>query len=216
MRPDIEAMAAWLALETHFIEESWGGEEDFLFLDGNLPLLVSAPHSAAQLRQGQPKTGEYRTGPLTLALAQLTGCRGLVKTANRGDDANYDAISPYKEALVTCVQEQGIQLLLDLHLCLPQRPFDLEIGTGLGRNLRGRQDLLAPAVDLLQRHFSRVVVDRMFTASYPHTVSATLARRSGIPCFQLEINWRQVEEAAAFAATLSALAELIETLKELL
>jgi hypothetical protein len=169
------------------------GDASFRIYHGKDNIMLSAPHSVEQTREGQIKPGEYQTGVLAVLLNDSLKCPAIVKTNNNSDDANFDAVCSYKSYVVTYVRENGIKLLLDLHMLSSRRPQMINIGTGKGNNTHGRNDvtmLIKEAFE--QRDFGAVVLDEPFAALFEHTVSATIARECSIPCFQIEINSRIV------------------------
>ena len=73
------------------------------------------------------------------------------------------------------------------------RKQDICIGTGLGKNIHRQEDVLNSMVEIfLDNKFKIVTIDDPFSAEYKHTVSATIAKKCNIPCFQIEINNRYV------------------------
>lgn len=101
---------------------------------GEGPVLFSAPHSVEQTRQGRTKPAEPQTAVLAELLHAETGCPILYKTAHCGDDANFDAVSPYKDALADYVSGRGVRFVIDLHQLAPARDVMVDIGTGGGKN----------------------------------------------------------------------------------
>ncbi|MFC4355235.1 hypothetical protein ACFO0S_09270 [Chryseomicrobium palamuruense] len=180
-------------MERFFLEELGNQEIGHEFRKGKNKILLSAPHSVSQLREGQPKLGEFRTGVLVQLLGEKTDCHILYKTKNLDDDANYSRESGYREDLCKRIEEFDIRLVLDFHIASSERIFDVEIGTGYGVNILGRQDLLETITAHLAHVFDEVHVDELFAASYEHTVSSTISRQAGIPAIQMEINWDIME-----------------------
>ena len=160
----------------------------FELLPGPGPVMISAPHSVGQIREGRPKAAEPGTGLLALLL-HGDGCPVIVKTRNLGDDANFDPVSPYREALCRYVRGHGVRFLLDLHQLSPGRAEMIDIGTGRFVNGSRRE------ADLLVRRLSRPLfqplsVDGLFSGGGPNTVCSQTARDCRIPCLQLELNSR--------------------------
>ena len=188
-----------------------GAFEGFELFDGDNPVMISAPHAVAVERKGEMKPIEPFTGTLAYLMADSLGCPTIVKTADCGEDPNDDEESRYRDTLCAFVQLHGVAALLDLHQMNPTREHDVMIGTGEGRNIFGREDLLACIVDAFEAHgFDAVGVDEYFRALGACTVSASTARRSGIPCFQLEINSKLLLPARGE----NRCADLIDTLSD--
>ncbi len=165
--------------------------EPFLIKPGTIPVMVSAPHSVKQTRNGKTKSAEYETGTLALLLNEQGHCPCIVKTRNSNDDANFDAVSTYKDALAEYIRENDIRYLIDLHQMAITRGELIDIGTGRGRNIHGRTGLAEEIKRLfLQQGIPSVNIDSVFRALNKNTVSATISRTCHIPCFQIEMNSR--------------------------
>lgn len=189
----------------------------FEIVDGTGPVIVSAPHSVEQTRKGAVKHGEYQTGVLCKLLHRQLQCPIAYKLQNNQDDANYDAVCNYKTALVAFVRKNHCRFLLDLHQMAPFRPEMINIGTGKGRNIYMRQDLVGKMTAIFTaRAIWPVTIDTPFNAAFPHTVSATIARECQIPCFQIEINSRLLSDHYPeynFDAVLAALSDIVQDLQ---
>ena len=199
-------------LDKVFKEEAFSGNQgDFHVLKGNIPVLVSAPHSVTQFRNGKPKTGEFRTGVIAQLLQENTGCYSLFKTKNMQDDANFDSFSPYREFAKKIVVDEKIEFLLDLHIMAPHRPYDIDLGTGRGKNIQGKTEIVNQVEKIFQSNcVKEVQIDHLFTAGYPHTVSADLAESCNIFCLQIEMNWQLLEEIHTLTTVVSSLIQVIE------
>ncbi len=186
--------------EKTFIEESFpGNQEGFHYIEGDLPILLSAPHSVTQQRNGKEKQGEFLTGPLVMHLQQQLNCHAIFKTNNLMDDANYDPKSTYRNFIKKLVLEHSILFLLDFHIMAPARPYNIDLGTGRGKNIRHNQ---GPKIvnhiqqTLIDHGINDVLIDNIFTAGYPYTVSADVSKSCNIFCLQIEMNWKLLEGAS--------------------
>lgn len=182
-----EAFATLRMLETSSLFSQ--AKQPFVLLAGSSPVLLSAPHNCEQFREGSVKFSEPDSGVMALLAASKHDLSCAVKLRCDDDDANWDENSTYREAIVSFVKNNGIRFLLDLHQLSPKRPQALILGTGKGANIHERQDL----VPMFRKAFeSRGIVpfavDEVFCACYENTVCAWVSKRTGIPCFQLEMN----------------------------
>jgi hypothetical protein len=178
-------------MELLYKEETLETNETFEIILGEMPVLVSAPHSVTHFRKGQPKHGEFMTGVIAKLLQERLNCYCITKTKNDLTDPNYDSDHPYKNAITKLVAEQGISLLIDLHIMASERPAAIEIGTGNGRNVFNDyryEDVLKQNFEL--QGIKPVIVNEHFTGGFKNTVSSTISREAHIPCIQIEINWR--------------------------
>ena len=187
-------------------------EQSFVLLEGTGRVMVSAPHSVGQTRNGRAKISEPQTGTLARMLHDELNCPVIFKTKNCGDDANFDAVSPYKEALAEYVKRCGIKFLLDLHQLSPKRDVQINLGTGRGKNV-ARAEYVEAAVNAFCNHgICKIGIDTPFAAACPNTVSSYISRTCGIPCMQIEIHsllvW-PIEKGAPAGNVYAALAELV-------
>ncbi len=190
--------------------------EPFIIENGHLPVLISAPHSVAQLRNGKPKLGEYLTGVLVQLLREDTDCYAAYKTKNTNDDANFDESNPYKDALTAHIKKNNILYLLDLHIMSNSREHLVDLGTARGRNIQQQFE----KVEMIQRIFNnngieKVEIDQIFTAGNPNTVSATISRVCQIFSLQIEINWSLLQidqDIQSFSNVYRSLKEIIQFL----
>ena len=193
-------------------------EDSFQFFRGNGHVIISAPHSVEQVRDGKCKYGEYQSGVLARLLHDSLNCPTIVKTKNCDDDANYDGDCKYKSFVSSHILNHEIKYLLDLHLMAPSRAQMIAIGTGNGSNILGRNDI----AEFIKKAFEEkewgiITLDDPFDATYDHTVSATIARECAIPCFQIEINSKLVSPdypEYQLEDVFHALSEIIKALME--
>ena len=113
-------------------------DRSFELLEGARKIMLSAPHSVAQTRDGKLKTAEPQTGMLVKLLHDELACPAIYKTKNCGDDANFDEESAYKRALQRYIRTHGVRFLIDLHQLSPDREVQIDIGTGKSKNLAGQ------------------------------------------------------------------------------
>ena len=66
------------------------GRDEFKIKEGNIPVMISAPHSINQFREGQLKYADMYTGGIALLLHELTGCHVIFSSKYKGKDPNYD------------------------------------------------------------------------------------------------------------------------------
>ena len=188
----------------------------FILEDGRGSVIVSAPHSAEQTREGRPKVGEYVTGVLARMLHDRLGCPVIYKTRHCFDDANYDEKCEYKAALREYVSGHGITALIDLHQMSAKRDENIDIGTCYGKNVEKAPTVVDKAVSCFERNgIGGVFIDEPFASIHPFTVSSYISRECGIPCIQIEINTRLLLtrfKDECYKKVLKALSELVTEL----
>jgi len=166
------------------------GIDNFKIINGNASILLSAPHAVKQIREKKVKSEDGFTGSIVEYLCINTNANGIVRTYNHNDDPNYENIGnalKYKKAILNCIREKNITILLDIHGCKDSHSFDIELGTNYGENINKNEELL----EILKTEFSKigtVVIDEKFKASRATTVSNFINKNSGIPCIQIEIS----------------------------
>ena len=205
------------SLEKPFLNQEFTSEQSFEIELGTLPIILSAPHSVSQIRLGNYKKGEYRTGVIVKLLHQLTGCYSIYKTKNVGDDANFDQNNVYKDELIKIIRSHHIRCLFDVHIMSPEREHMVDIGTGKGENVKNNSLITKKAKQaFIDNGITNVEVDKLFPASFPYTVSSHIARECGIDCLQFEINWQLLDTSQTldnFMAVMKSMITIINDAK---
>ena len=186
-------------LEHKFKRGSFSTPTSFDFLEGELPIIISAPHSTDHFREGRVKKGEYETGILSLSLQQKIDSYACYRTKIVKDDPNFDKDHPYKMELANIITQNQIPILIDIHIARVSRPFSIEIGTNFGNNLHIHKEVGSLSKEFLEQYIpGNIVIDTLFTASNPNTVSAYISKECAIDCLQIEINRRLINTPAKF------------------
>ena len=163
--------------------------DNFIIIEGKVPILLSAPHAVKHFRYGKDKQDDTSTGPLVEFICEKCSTYGIIRTFNKNDDPNFDDNGyglKYKNAIVKLVKEKGISCLLDIHACSDEHGFDINIGTNDGKNINNDNFL-----EIIKTEFEKigkVEVDKMFKASGENTVCNYVHRNAEISCFQIEIS----------------------------
>lgn len=167
-------------------------EEDadgLIYLKGDIPVVVTAPHSSVHKRLGKLKRQEFYTAALSVMLHSLTGCHVLYTGRLMESDPNYYDDSPFKERLSHIVRSNNINCLVDLHGTGIKKSFDVYPGVGLEKEfLLGQENYLA---DLIQiANVSKISIGGLdvFPAAKQMTVTKYAARKLKVPSIQLEIS----------------------------
>lgn len=188
-----------------------------IYLSGEIPILLSAPHAVRHFRQKQIKPSDEFTGSLAYLLQQVTGCHGIAVTKMYGGDPNWDDPCLYKNTIAHIVKEHEIKMVLDLHGAGRDRDFDIDLGTIKGRSLLGRDQIALWVKDTFAKEGFAAVSSNFFSAEGPYTVTRFVAEKLHIPAMQLEIN-RQYrnphQNGAAYFRLFRALAQVITMLQE--
>ena len=119
------------------------GQDSFVWQNGRIPLLISAPHATAHSRRGKIKGEEEYTAALAQLLAQETGAYALFTTYRSTGDPNWDLTAPYKAQLKHLVQQHPIRFVLDLHGMSNRHKFGIAVGTINGRSCPHCESIIA-------------------------------------------------------------------------
>lgn len=179
-----------LLLEKQFSQNKYFGNPElgiYKYIEGNIPVILSVPHAVRQIRNGSFKKPDIFTGSLGIILQELTNCHLIYRTYTGKGDANRDLECPYKNDLLKKISENKILYLIDLHGMAEDRNFDIDIGTLKGKTTS--LDLEALILDCFYTfNIKDVRFDYLFDADKKGTVTNTVWYRTGIHCFQIEIN----------------------------
>ena len=167
-------------------------EKSFRVIKGNIPVIISAPHSVKQLREGRVKGAEYQTGAIASILSEETSCFAIYKTYNNQDDANYDIENnEYKEEIKKIIKENDIRILLDIHGAKDEHNFDIDLGTAYGENINNNIEILYKLKSYFKKYnIDNVTENKIFKADSIRTISKYINKETKIQCIQLEISWK--------------------------
>jgi len=178
------------------------GEAWFKVVEGECPVLVSAPHACMHVRDGVSKMQEEYTGAIALYLAEHCGCHAIFTQYKTAEDPNWQSDSSYKKAIKALVLENGIRFCIDLHgmrnvyhmgvalgtingsACEPHRVLSHFVNAGF-RQVATEE--LAPDEENAWRN---VVVDHpKFTGGLlNNTVTRFVSQELRIPSVQIELS----------------------------
>ena len=162
---------------------------NFKIIDGNLPILLSAPHAVRQNRNSQIKGADTLTGPIVEFLCKRTGANGIIRTSNLQDDPNFENVGyglEYKNAILKLAKEKNIVCMLDIHGCSNNQSFDIDIGTNNGINTHHINSYLSTIYEKLAS-IGHTTIDHTFTASQDTTICNYISSKADISCFQIEL-----------------------------
>lgn len=160
---------------------------DFVSYSGENNVIISAPHGVSQLRLGKLKCAEIGTIPVAVLVAQNTKSNLILKTQNLYDDANFDSVSKYRDAISNIIKQKNCKFLFDIHGMAKTRDCDINLGINFGQNIAVDRDLFDKLVyDLESAGFS-VSVDQPFAAGQ-QTICGSFSKKYEIFTVQIEIN----------------------------
>lgn len=189
-------------------------KQNFKFIHGGIPIILSAPHAVMQFRKGKNKVADYLTGPITEYLSKCVNTHCIIRTFNKKDDPNYDVTGyglEYKEFLKEYIICNNIKVLIDLHGCKDSKDFDFQIGTNNRLNINNNYQVLNIIIDNLNK-IGKVLVDKDFKADGPGNISRYISENLKIPCIQIEISSKFRKDSQKLMVLIETLEELIKNL----
>ncbi len=185
-----------LESDVHYRTPALPGEAEFRYEIGRVPVLLSAPHGAAHMRNGTLKEEDGFTAGFARLVARLTGAHVLYARRQSETDPNYHIGAPYKDYLKEIVNEVGIRFVLDIHGAGPRHDFGIALGTMTGRSC---PDQYSSILEILARHgftpggkrLDRLDLDLLFTGAggrRQETVTRFCFDVVGVPAAQFELN----------------------------
>jgi hypothetical protein len=180
--------------EIEFEKIKYGQETEDYFetQEGNIPILVSAPHGARHLRKGKWKEEDEYTASIAIRLGEATGAHVIYVKNKTHEDPNYIKRARYKDKIREIVQNDGIKFLLDLHGVNKDRPFKICIGTRYDNNDESSCPTYKDTIEEVLRDFQELPIfnRRNFKARKNETVTSFARKECGIESAQIEINAR--------------------------
>lgn len=223
-------------LEALFSDNQYNGHgaSPFYVEEGNIPIMVSAPHAVNHFRMGGLKWADMYTGGIARYLHQITGCHLIYSCRFTQTDPNYDPISTndYQNSLKEYIGNHKVIVLLDLHGAAKKRDYAVEMGTApqsarLGiecsddPSLHGYTFIAELIKMILEGKFENlsngkkeVWKNRIFNAGTQNTVTKFISENTNTACIQLEINgiYRDPENEEEFLCLVGGLQKIINVL----
>ena len=187
----------------------------FKYWPGNIPVLISAPHSVRHERRKKIKVSDQFTGSLAYLIHKLTGAHALAVTRLYGGDPNFDNPCIYKDYLAKISSMNKIYLLIDLHGAAKDREFDIDFGTMNGASLLKKDKILEFFHNYFNSYNFKEISSNNFAGSIQNTVIKFSAQQLMIPAIQLEINRKYRapnQNPEAYCRLVSALVDSINKL----
>jgi gamma-glutamylcyclotransferase (GGCT)/AIG2-like uncharacterized protein YtfP len=162
-----------------------------MFVRGDTPMLVTAPHATMHSRINKLKEQEEYTGAISVILHSLTGSYALYTHWASTTDPNFYDNAPFKKKLAKIVTKFGIKFVLDLHGTGVKRNEDIYPGVGKDKEfLIGNNLYFDKLKDTVHSNGFILGGFHVFPATRQMTVTKYVATNLGIPAMQIEINKR--------------------------
>ncbi len=162
-----------------------------IYVKGEAPILISAPHASVHERMGKLKRQEFFTGAVSIIIHSLTDCHTLYTNRVLKLDPNFYDDSSFKIKLAEIVKANDIKFLIDLHGTGPEREHDIYPGVGVNKEfLLGSNDCLEELENAALLNEISIGSLDVFPAAKQMTVTKYAARVLQVPSVQIEINRR--------------------------
>lgn len=185
-------LAAIRAIEFERIQYDGASDDYFGIIEGDMPILLSAPHGARHLRDGAWKGEDEYTAALAITLGELTGASVIFVKNKTKEDSNYVPTTRYKDAIRKLVHEKGIRFLADIHGADIGRNYKVTVGIIDEEDMeRCSCPRCKPFIEEAFRTFQYPLFHLdAFTAASSGTVTSFVRHFCGIEAAQFEINAR--------------------------
>ncbi len=173
------------------------GEPEFIYQEGKLPILISAPHGAAHTRYGKYKGEDEYTAAFAQLIAEETGAHCIYARRKSKTDPNVAKDAPYKEKVREIIREKKIRFVIDLHGMWQHHEAGIELGTRDGKSCPEQKELIIHSLKESgftrddDNKFFRLRVDAKFSGNGSATREPMIkfvSERLKIPAAQFEIN----------------------------
>jgi hypothetical protein len=179
-------------IEFEKIKYGQESEDYFETQEGNIPILISAPHGARAFRNLKWKEEDEYTASIAIKLGDITGAHVIYVKNKTYEDSNYIRKTRYKEKVKDIIRDDGIKFLLDLHGVNKDRPFKICVGTRYNNNNESSCPTYKHIIEEALRDFQEPPIfnRRNFKAKKKETVTSFARKECGIESAQVEINAR--------------------------
>lgn len=188
---------------------------DYVIINGDNNVLISAPHGVSQLRNGKTKVAEIGSIASALYLQNNTNSFLIAKTKNCMYDANWDIVSNYKKALWALVKKYNIKYVLDFHGLGAWREMDINLGTNYGKNTKSNTDILKNLQQTLKKNGFVVSIDVPFAGGEKTIAGHTKNKIIDVWTLQIEVNSKITNDPSMINKYNKLLAIICDWIKQL-
>ena len=177
------------AIEFSKIQYDIESEDYYGYIEGKIPILISAPHGARHLRNGSWKEEDEYTAGLAIKLAEMTDAHVIyVKNATK-EDSNHDLETKYKDKIREIVIEHGIKFIADIHGANSNRPFKVSVGIINDENEKCSCPSFKDTIQETFKIFQKDIFNLCnFSASKSGTITSFAKNILNIEAAQFELN----------------------------
>lgn len=186
-----------------------------VLIEGEGKVLLSCPHCVEHFRNGEPKAREPETVVIAYFINKNLNYPYIYKVKSDMEDANFDKVSKYKDAVVQYIKENDIKLFVDFHQLDGKRIENINLGIAHGNNMSDKRIVDQFVKSFSENNIEHVTIDMPFSASGENVLSTYVHNNTNIDTIQIEINSSLVyDNVDGFNNTLDALIKTFYNLKE--
>ena len=187
-----------IQLENTYMKNNYFGEKindkTFKVCKGDIPILISAPHSVRQIRDNKIKAQDIMTGSIVDYIQEKTNCFSITNICFDNNDPNYDDVKKcfYKQEIIKIIKENNIKLIFDIHGLDLKKDSLIDICTNENSDLVDRLDILEFIVNNFHLNFKnydkKVSLNKYYKADKEFCICNYISKNFCIPCVELELN----------------------------
>lgn len=191
------------------IESLLNSDEKEIIVEGNSKIMLSCPHSVIHYRNGEIKYDEPDTLIIADYLHKKFDLPFIYKVKSDNEDANYDAVSNYKNILKDYIITNEIKLLIDLHQLNVRREEIVNFGINNFKNISDINYLNCFIRSFSSNSIGLISIDVPFAASGENIISSFIHNNTNIDCIQLELNTKLFHSDILYNKTIKCFRESI-------
>ena len=213
MKDEILGLEADFANNEYFGTNVWT-EEKYRVLSGNIPVLISAPHSVNQLRGDEVREAEKYTGALARYLSYATGSFAIFQLFTHADP-NFDSDHNYKNGIINLIEVNGIKLLIDIHSSTFNNDTDIDIVTDGRTTLLDKTNIIDDFKKIALKNNVKVDENNIPNKDNENEIISVVSLVCGIPSLRLVINNKKLslDNEKVFYNIVNTIRELIVNYK---
>lgn len=210
MKEEILGLEADFANNEYFGTNVWT-EEKYRVLSGNVPVLLSAPHSVNQIRGDDVRDAEKYTGSLVRYLCNATSSYGIFQLFTHADP-NTDQENDYKNAVINLINSYDLKLLIDIHSSTFKDDTVLDIVTNQRETLLGMNNLYDKLKELGIKYNIKVDEQNVPNKEKENEIITVSSLLCSIPSIRIVINNKMLDVQSnlqIFAGIIKVIEEFI-------
>lgn len=186
-----------LETDVRYQEYAEQDAEDFTYIPGLIPVLLSAPHGTVHTRLDKPKQEDEYTSGFVRLVAEQVDAHVIFAQYRSQTDPNWYSDTPYKNTLREVVEREAIRFVLDIHGVAEHRKFGIALGTLHGKSCPKHRKTIIRHLEKFgfnqgaDEILRRLNLDRSFTAEGiegQETITRFVWENLAVPAAQFELH----------------------------